>query len=192
MAPTPSLNPSTMSPSGFVCLFACLIAGTAHADPELDRLKTAYEATVERAVAPVRASYEQQLQKLFERHTKAANLDAALEVKAELERIGAKNVPGSTTSAPQGSLRSELEKLFVERAWKTPTGTKFTFHSRGEGTREFGSDQTKVTWRHVSPKLIEVVNQAGAGDTWFFRFVSSTEAYYGGSKDKITLKLQPQ
>jgi hypothetical protein len=186
-----------MSPSKLFCLLACLLAGTVHADPELDRLKTSYDAALERAAAPVRTAYEQQLLKLLDRHTRAANLNATGEVRAELARIGARNVPAPTTNAvlpgaTPTTLRTELEKLFVEKAWKTPSGTKFTFHAKGEGLMEFGSNKGTIAWRHVSPKLVEVVNQGGAKDTWYFRFVSPTEGYYGGSKDKITLQLQPQ
>lgn len=194
--------PIAMSPSKLFCLLACLLAGSAHADPELDRLKTSYDAALERAAAPVRTAYEQQLLNLLDRHTRAANLDAAGEVRAELARIGAKNVPVPTTNTlppgpkasptPPTTLRTELEKLFVEKAWKTPSGTKFTFHAKGDGLMEFGSNKGTIAWRHVSPKLVEVVNQGGAKDTWYFRFVSPTEGYYGGSKDKITLQLQPQ
>jgi hypothetical protein len=177
------------------------MAGSVRADPELDRLKASYDAALERAAAPVRSAYEQQLLKLLEHHTKTANPAGAGEVRAELARIGAKNVPapvtgtvppGPTANSTPTTLRSELEKLFVEKAWKTPSGTTFTFHAKGEGAREIGSDKTKITWRHVSPKLVEVVNQGSGGDTWYFRFVTPAEGYYGGTKDKITLKLQPQ
>lgn len=194
-----------MSPLKTVYLVACLligITGSIHADPDLDKLKTSYDAALERATAPVRTAYEQQLLRLLDRYTRASNPDAAGEVRSELQRIGAKNIPAPTagtastigaaaTPAPT-TLRTELEKLFVDKAWTTPSGTKFSFQAKGEGTRENGSDKSKITWRHISPKLVEVVNQAASADTWYFRFVSPAEGYYGGSKDKITLKLKPQ
>ncbi|MFN9941340.1 MAG: hypothetical protein ACK56I_17860, partial [bacterium] len=64
------------------CVFIAT-AQFAFADPEMDRLKTAYEAAVERSVAPIRSTYEKELLKLMEKHAKAGNLNAALEVKTE-------------------------------------------------------------------------------------------------------------
>jgi hypothetical protein len=84
------------------------------------------------------------------------------------------------------------ERFFVNQTWRSPTGTDFTFLKRGEGFREFnGRDRTLLTWRHIEPDLIEVTylaNQEGKLRTSYFRFDSSTEAYYGSSR-KLEAKL---
>jgi len=56
---------------------------------ELGKLKASYETAVAKATAPLKATYEKELQKLLERYTKAGNIDDASKVIAELKSSGA-------------------------------------------------------------------------------------------------------
>jgi hypothetical protein len=171
-----------------VCFLVCLVTGLAHADPEMDRLKTAYESALERVDAPVRAAYVKELDKLLQHHAKTGNLDAALVVRKEIESLTGKPYQEAAPGGNQVSPQTELERLFVDKTWRTPTGTRFTFHPGGVGMKVIGkTEKANTSWRHRSPNLVEVT--AGK-ESWYFRFVSITEAYFGRNKDDINQKLQ--
>ena len=167
----------------------------AFADAELDRLKTSYEAAVERSVAPLRTTYEKELLKLMDHHTKAGNLTAALEVKNEIEQLTGK--PYMDPSAPKPTTTAItkpkiLEQYFVGKTWRTPSGTNYTFNEDGKGFRQFGNDKSDFKWKQRGKDIVEVVgpaSQGGSDTTWFFKFVSLEEAYYGKNKDTTDAKL---
>jgi len=155
------------------------------ADAELERLQASYNGAVERAVAPLRDTYEKELLKLMEKHTKAGNLDAALEVKVELEQL-----TGKTLGSKSGSAETTKagDKIFIDKTWKTPTGTNFTFNQDGTGTRQFGNDMTTFKWKLRGKDTVEATgpgNQSGNETTWYFRFHSLGEAYYGNNRDSV-------
>lgn len=175
--------------------FLIATAQLTFADPEMDRLKTAYEAAVERSVAPIRSTYEKELLKLMEKHTKAGNLNAALEVKTEIERLTGKPVADASTPKSSTTVVSKpriLEQYFVGKTWRSPTGTSFTFNEDGTGHRAFGNDKTDFKWKQRGKDTVEAVGPGTAGGSersWFFRFVSLEEAYYGNNKDTTDAKL---
>lgn len=170
----------------------------AHADPEMDRLKASYDAAVERSVAPLRATYEKELLKLMEKHTKAGDLTAALKVKDEIEKLTGKPVltPSSATSGTGATARQKaLEPYFVGKTWRTPTGTDFTFHEGGTGDRQFGNDKTTFKWRQRTHDMVEAVGPGTSGSpdrSWFFRFETLDKAFYGNDKDTANAKLTLQ
>ncbi len=53
------------------------------ADPDLARLQKSYDEAKKRALAPLQTTYQTELQKLMEQHTKAGRLEAALEFPLE-------------------------------------------------------------------------------------------------------------
>lgn len=179
--------------------FLLLSASHVSAIDELGNLRSSYDNAIIKVTAPVKATYEKELQKLLERYTKAGNLDEAAKVIAELKSIGA----SGTTSPPSASKAGNQdpaspqssERFFVNKAWKTPTGTKFSFEKGGTGKRSFGKDETSFVWRTLADGSIEVTGENTKGadmKTWLFRFVSSSEAYYGDNKDNLGAKLERQ
>src|SRR5688572_23252178 len=57
---------------------------------DLAKLRSSYDAAAERALAPVKATYERELRKLLDQLTKSGNLAAANEVQKELDELTAK------------------------------------------------------------------------------------------------------
>ena len=179
-----------------ISLFSFLLgAHSVFADAEMDRLKTSYEAAVERSVIPIRNTYEKELLKLMEKHTKAGNLTAALEVKAEIEKVTGKPVLDPSAPKPTTTAITKpkiLEQYFIGKTWRSPTGTSFTFNENGTGDRQFGNDKTTFKWKQRGKDTVEAVGpgtQGGSERSWFFRFVSLEEAYYGNNKDTTDAKL---
>ena len=162
------------------------------AQDELARLKTSYENAVSKAVEPLKATYEKELRKLLQRHAEAGRLDDVAKVVSELEAIGITDAEATTPAQTTKSKKETIEGT----TWKTPTGTDFSFESDGKGTRSFGgADATAITWRQRSGGFVEAKGDGSKGGetmTWFFRFVSESEAYYGNSKEDVTKPLQRQ
>ena len=179
--------------------FLLIHAFPASAIDELGNLKSSYENAVIKVTAPVKATYEKELQKLLERYTKAGNLDEAAKVIAELKSVGAAVTTSSPSASKGGNQDSaspqSAERFFVNKTWRTPTGTKFSFEKSGTGKRSFGNDETSFVWRTLADGSVEVTgeNTKGASmKTWLFRFVDSNEAYYGDNKDNLGAKLERQ
>ncbi|MBN8422261.1 MAG: hypothetical protein J0L73_25325 [Verrucomicrobia bacterium] len=185
----------------------CIGLSTAMAADELAKLKTAYQAAILKAVSPVNATYEKELQKLLEQYTKEGKLDAAAEVIAEIKLINstsaqtASSSAAASTNSKQGGQASEStdhaanQRFFVKKTWKTPTGTLFAFDEKGTGSRSFGNDKTAFIWRQMPDGVVQVTGERNEGsriDTWYLRFVSKTEAYYGSAPDEIGMKLTVQ
>lgn len=169
----------------------------ADGDVELLKLRSSYQNAVDRAVKPLRSTYEKELLKLLEKRTKAGDLNAALEVKKELEVITGKSVvtnPEEATETASVPETKGMESLFVKKTWKTATGTKFSFEKDGEGFRQFGADRTPIKWRARGSLYIEVTGQAtqgGAERTWFMHFKSRDTAFYGETREDISAPLTP-
>ncbi len=71
----------------------------------------------------------------------------------------------------------------------------FSFEKNGTGKRSFGKDETSFVWRTLADGNVEVTGEntkGGSMRTWLFRFVSSSEAYYGDNKDSLGAKLERQ
>jgi hypothetical protein len=161
------------------------------AQDDLERLKSSYENAVAKAVEPLKATYERELRSLMQRHAISGRLDDVAKVVAELKLIG---IVDAAPESNAETMSSSKQTGFEGTNWKTPTGTEFSFESGGKGTRSFGgADPTSLTWRKRAGGFVEVTgagSQGGQEITWFFRFVSDSEAYYGNSKDGMTMQLQ--
>lgn len=182
-----------MNTSSFV-LFA-LLAGSVRllaADVELGRLKSSYHEATKRALDPINTTYEKELLRLLEKHTKAGKLAEALEVKEEIERLTGRVIQDTAgTPAPP---EKSVERLFAGRSWKTGLGTKFDFKRDGSGTRQLGADKKPIIWKIGADGIVEVTgekNGSGTIETWYFKFVSRDEGYIGGAKDKIEGRVTP-
>lgn len=160
------------------------------ADPELERLKASYDTAVERAITPIKATYEKELRKLLERQTKAGNLAVANEINAELESLNGKAAGSSPEDKPTST--KSIERFFVNKTWMTTGGTSFTFQKVGAGYRQDKNVKTALIWRLTDNDIVEAtaeVPSEGKTRNTYFRFVSAIEAYYGDSSDVIKGKL---
>lgn len=171
--------------------FLCLPEGINGAESELERLRKSYESAVTRAVEPLKNTYEKELRALLQRYAQAGRLDEAAEVMTELKELGVDTQDdASASSQSPKSKRSMIENS----KWKTPTGTTFSFEADGKGTRSFnGADITAIEWRQRSGGMVEVTGLGGQGGksvTWFFRFVTEEEAYYGNNKEGTSTRLE--
>src|SRR5215208_5748415 len=161
--------------SRLLCSFLCCIAFQCiYADADLDRVKTTFDAEINRITATARRNYETELRKLLERQTKAANLNAALETRMELEKLTGKKE--GAAAAKHETLAKEIETVAFEKTWQAPKGTKFTFRKSGTCVREFENKKTLLKWRPRGPDVIELSGDTPA-DNHFFRCGSPGEAY---------------
>ena len=146
-------------------LIAVLIASSTFAqqsNDELGKLRESYTKAVERATAPVKATYITELKKLMEKQTKAGNLDGALAVKSELEtQTGASTSAASPESTPAAAKAGEpavanpggptnpratkgkrltraelkeIEKRFVNSLWVVDNKDWAFYYFRSDGT----------------------------------------------------------
>jgi hypothetical protein len=157
------------------------------ADPEIAKLKESYDAAVERAVAPIKATYEKELRRVLERQTKAGNLAAANEANAELEALTGKSA--GTVSNAKAATPKVNERWFVKHTWSTPGGTQFSFLEGGAAYRQYGEDKTAHIWKIDEDGLVVATTTAPGSQVCYFRFVSANEAYFGLSKEKMDQKL---
>ncbi|MBK8094892.1 MAG: hypothetical protein IPK32_23715 [Verrucomicrobiaceae bacterium] len=162
------------------------------ADVELGRLKQSYQDATKRALEPINATYEKELLRLLEKHTKAGKLAEAIEVKEEIERLTGRVI--KDTAGTPASPEKSVERFFAGRTWKTGLGTKFDFKRDGSGTRQLGSDKKPIVWKVGVDGIVEVTgekNGSGTMENWFFKFLSRDEGYIGGAKDKIDGRVNP-
>ena len=189
--------PSNINIPLFFLIAACLTMLARAVDPDLERLKGSYQAAVSKATAPIQATYEKELQKLLQAHTKAGRLDAAAEVMSELQTLGAVAPPPSTANAPTGNPATQTsnDKLFVGKSWYSRAGSEYHFSKDGTGYRfqklDF-DDNVTFTWRQLPDGLVEVLQRkqptAQATPT-FFRFVDRKTAYQGDTATNVTSPL---
>lgn len=184
------MNPQHRLPT-FALLAISLYSSALGSDPELDRLKQAYVGAVERATAPIKATYEKELQKLLQAHTQAGRLDAAAGVMAELKEIGTPSSPPTSSNTPV----SVSDRLFIGKSWFTKAGSEYHFNKDGTGYRlqkmDF-NDKVTFTWRQLPDGVVEAMQrkQPNAQPTaTFFRFVDRKTAFQGDSASNIAAPL---
>jgi hypothetical protein len=85
------------------------------------------------------------------------------------------------------------QQRFVNTAWKTGPGTTFEFQENERGIRTFSDeDRTAFNWKCLPDGLVEVRGPFRKGElevTWYFRFVSEKEAFYGPHTKEVTRTL---
>ncbi len=167
-------------------LFLFLLIGNIHGS-DLDELQTRYNVAVERAVAPINKVYVDELRKLLERESKMGNLEEVAKITLELKNV----IPQK-----EGVIRdnSDLEKLFVDKKWKTPFGTTLAFQKNGQGMKTTGADTSPFTWRIIEDNLVEYngrVTSTAPIKTEYIKFISKKEAYIGRDRNQIVVALTP-
>ena len=175
----------------FALLALSIYSSALASDPELDKLKQAYAGAIERATAPIKATYGKELQKLLQAHTQAGRLDAAAGVMAELKDLGTlspapalSNTPGSTS-----------DRLFIGKSWFTKAGSEYHFNKDGTGYRlqkmDF-DDKVTFTWRQLPDGVVEAMQRKQPNaqpSATFFRFVDRKTAFQGDSASNIAAPL---
>ena len=197
-----------------VALFLALTAAALRAadTPEFDRLHTSYKAAVEKATKPLTEAYLADLEKLRDVYTRAAKLDAANKVQAEIDSIyqsiafakAAKKLPTaaqtpaapSTPSAsisPSGEIAKMPEiRWFIGKTWRTDGGTRFTFSRDGSGERVYGVEKMPFTWRLLESGVVELTptGQEKPTSHWYLKFTSRSEALFGTTEERTNVPLR--
>lgn len=144
-------------------LLSCCVWHASAADADLARLQKSYDEAAKRALAPLQATYVQQLQKLLEQRTKAGQLDAALEVKAVLEQFGQTPSPQAATpvavSAPdEAALRKKIMSGKFVFFFDPPRSKLMTF--RAAGKIDEGGAVQESRWKLEGNDLL-IYNESG-------------------------------
>jgi len=166
-------------------LLSCLtFGGVAHAN-DFDRIKTAYENAVKRATDPLKATYQQELQ----RSTQAGKLDEAAKVMAEIKTL-------TQTAEPVTPLETgitDAERYFVNKTWKVNSGTLFKFERDGKGTRTFGQTIRPFVWKLAEEGIVEVTGQPTGStntQTLFFRFEGERIGFFGENRGEVKAPME--
>lgn len=150
-------------------------------DRELEDIRADYEEDLQREIKPLREIYLRELNKLLDARTRASNLDAAIAVKKEMEKV---------SNEKELAQMDPLDALFVGKTWVSEAGTAFTFLPDGTCIRE-SRDRREGTWKRRGSVVISSTEES-ARETRYFRFISETEAYYGNSEKEMDLPVSPR
>jgi hypothetical protein len=131
-----------------------------------------------KSAQPTLVIYSRELEKLQDQLANAGELEGALAVKRELDRIqrGDKTVPAGAKSPG-----------FVGERWKTASGSQFLFKPDGTGTQANAAGREWPTaWQEGADGLVVV-------DGWlddveaklYFRFEKAKEGVFGSSPDRL-------
>lgn len=152
---------------------------------DLVRLRDNYQQAAERALTPVKATYEKELQKLLDAYTKAGKLDDALVVKNELAKL-----KGGVVTAPVSSPETDkLRGYFVDRTWVTGSGSAFSFNKDGTGEVQWNEGKEAFKWEITDPKTVAVQRP---GKRAYFFFESKQKGEMADSLDGTRRKLEPK
>ncbi len=150
-------------------------------DKELEELREDYEEEYDRVIKPLRETYLRELEKIMEARTRASDLDAALLVKKEMEKV---------SEEKELAQMDPIDALFIGRTWVSGAGTAFTFLPDGVCIRE-SRDRREGSWKRRGSVVISSIEDS-PNETRYFRFVSKTEAYYGNSEEEMDLPVMPR
>ncbi len=159
-----------------IAALACL-SSAAHADPaELQRVNNLYERAVEKAIAPLKLTYEQELERLLETYLKNGRLEDAVAVRTALEK--SKGSAAQQTELPPAE---KLKTLFVNKTWVTSTGiTKYTFLEGGKGNVQTKIGVEPFTWEIDADSTVQVTIKDRVLQ---FTFKSETEGSHSSKDD---------
>lgn len=180
--------------------------------PEFDRLNTSYRAAIEKATKPLTQAYLEELQKLRDVYTRAAKLEAANKVQAEIDSIyqsiafatAAKKLPAAaqtpanpsatlpTTAASGESAKMPETHWFVGKTWRTDGGTKFSFSRNGSGERVYGVEKMPFTWRLMESGVLELTpaGEEKSASRWYVKFSSRSEGLFGTTEQHTNVPLR--
>lgn len=131
-------------PASFLMVFMAWQSLQAADDTaDLRKLKASYSAASERALAPIKATYKRELERLRDAYVKDGKLEAAIAVKEELESLVGSAVDGATASgsSPKGDgpSKREIEKSLISGQW--------IFFKKGTSEEEKGKFDHEVEFK---------------------------------------------
>jgi len=125
------------------------------------------------------ATYAVALGDLQKSLTQAGDLDGAMAVRKEYEKV-------SKNTAETSSVAEEPH--FVGKRWTTGSGSRFTFHADGTGFQESdGEGRANFKWKKGDNNLV-VVDGESAGHrkaTYYFRFSDVKSGVFGTTPNKM-------
>jgi hypothetical protein len=144
----------------------------------------------DKAIENVNTIYKQELQKLLNDPVVKADPVETAKIQSELGI----NVlpPQNTVTLPNVVDFRDIERRFINKAWKTPFGTTFHFEKDGQGWKTTGGDRTAFTWKMLPDGVVEYagrVTSASDIKIEYFNFVSKKEAYNGKDKGNMAIPL---
>lgn len=171
-------------------LLLCFCAGQAFAvDPELEKLQKSYDEATKRALAPIQATYQKELQKLMEQHTRAGKLDAAVETKAELEKFGQKQTQLATSKSitDEAALRKKLTSGKFVFFFAPPRSKLMTFGRSGK--IEEGATEQEHKWKLEGNELL-IHNQEGKL-SHALDYAPATDSFQTGARPSLWMSRKP-
>jgi hypothetical protein len=127
-------------------------------------------------------AYATALEGLQKSLTQAGNLDGAVVVKGELEKISKSN-PQIRSSA-----ETHEELAFVDKRWITGSGSRFIFHADGTGFQESDAEgRVAIKWKKGDNNLFVVNGESGGHRkaTYYFRFDDTKSGVFGTAPNKL-------
>lgn len=162
-----------------------ILLSTSVISSELTDLQENYAIASAKALEPVNKIYVTQLQKLLQKYSKEGNIDEVSKITNELKKF---------ISLPTDNNINNIERLFVDKKWRTPFGTTFWFQKRGQGIKTTGADISPFTWRLLDNNIVEYNGRVTSTEpikTEYIKFISKKEAYIGKDINKIDVLLIP-
>jgi hypothetical protein len=194
-------------------LLILVFAGEAslQADDKLDlvRLRTAYEKKLDDTKRTLTEAYLQDLGKLRDGYINARNSTLAKEVEIEIEAVKRRDLASreevipatppkaSTAKVFVGAATPPDPKWFVGKTWLTPGGLQWNFGDDGlSGDKMKGGKKVaSFTWKLPESGVVELTERDPSGKPTgitYVRFVSNSEAWAGGSANKLDTRLRPE
>jgi len=124
----------------------------------LRRLRVNYETAVDRAVSPLKRTYEIELKRLKLEGTRAGSLDAALAVDAGLKALAG--------VVDESKVEANRSSIFSDTIWRNQAREDVEFKSNGSFSETFGGKLLTGTWEIVTDT--EVVVARSDQTTWHF------------------------
>ncbi|MDP1589094.1 MAG: hypothetical protein Q8M07_15190 [Prosthecobacter sp.] len=158
------------------------------ADPELLRLQKAYEDATRRALAPLQTTYQKELQKLQEQYAKSGKLDAALEVKAELEKMGLQQSQAANTAIAndESAIKKKITKGKFVFYFAPPRSKLISFGRNGE--IEEGAAEQERKWKIEGNELL-IYNQTGQL-SHALEYVPATDSFKTSARPSLWMSKQ--
>lgn len=149
---------SLLSAVFFVTLYGCLIPAYAE-NPQLTSLHRSYDGAVERQLAPIRATYLDQLRKLKASFTKAGDLQAAIETDKEIQRIETE----ASAAAAKLQVAPDFPKRIFDVVWTWGNKDKkpdATFVVNADGTARLSKASNAWKWEIIGQRGLKLTDPA--------------------------------
>jgi hypothetical protein len=196
----------------FAPLLFLLFAGAclrvqAEDKPDLVRLRSAYEKKLDDTKRSLTEAYLKDLEKLRDGYINARNSSLAKAVEIEIEAVQRRDLASRGEVVPASPPKASMAKVFVGAAtppdpkwfvgkgWLTDSDLKWNFGNNGlSGDKMKGGKKVaSFTWKLPESGVVELTERDGSGKPigiTFVRFVNSSEAWAGGSADKLDIRLR--